>query len=943
MRPNQAHFVTSCQQLLALGAVLAVLTPAAAVLSLDVVGQAPAPQGPRGGVAGSGHALEFSAYTRETQRTSRVPTAPVDSTVAEYSLTAEPGRTGRSAYRPIEARTIADATSGTRSVLSRPEPVVGYGGVGVTWDPSATADDEDLSFQVRTRTDGTWSDWADLEYHDEHAADPEEGGRTRPGTDVLFVGHVDDVQVRADARGILPPAGMRLAVIEPGRATETEREAPAIDTEVLPSARSVEDQSPRLAAVTPKPTIYSRSQWGANENLRDKGSLRYYEVHAGFVHHTVNANDYTRAEVPGLLRSIYAYHTQSRGWSDVGYNYLVDRFGRIWEGRYGGVDRAVVGAHTLGYNEYSFAMSAIGNYDVKKPTSAMVQAYGALFAWKLSLHGIDASSPRQTVGPDNFPAVNGHRDAGSTACPGRYLYAKLGKIRELAKGTQQDWAGRELQSDLAATDHPDLITRRASDGRVFVLPTGGIGGFTKPVVSPGLAADADAVVASPDLTGDGTGDLLVRRTSGTTELLPGDGAGGYATAARSYGAFADRDLITAVGDLDGDGRNDVVARDPASGSLYAYLGNGTGGFSRDRLPGDWSSYRLLTATGDLNGDGFVDLLARDSTGALWAAPGTGAVGFGAPVRVSGAWNKWATISGAGDFTRDGRTDLVVRGAPGGPAWILPSRGNLSFGQPLGPIGRFTKAGTLAGAAQYARDELPDVVSRRGDTVLTYPNRGTVNLLPPINTGVSLRGANAIFNAGDWDRDGDGDFIYRTKKGTLFLRPGDGTGTFGDRVRLARGFGQVRLLAAVGDMTGDGWPDLMGQPSGSSMRIYPGNGTSGLRSSYVAHTPINAAEQVPIGRWDTDGAPDSLFRSGGTLSLYPGNGPGGLTGSQRLRVDVSGYDWVIGVSDLRLNGHADVIVREKATGVLYALNATAKKGFTSRRILGEGMGIYDLAG
>ena len=250
-------------------------------------------------------------------------------------------------------------------------------------------------------------------------------------------------------------------------------------------------------------------------------------MHAGFVHHTVNANDYTRAEVPGLLRSIYAYHTQSRGWSDVGYNFLVDRFGRIWEGRYGGVDRAVVGAHTLGYNDYAFAMSAIGNYDIKQPSSAMVQAYGALFAWKLSLHGIDASSPRQTVGPDDFPAINGHRDAGSTACPGRYLYAKLGRIRELAKGAQQDWSGRELQSDLAGSDHPDLVVRRASDGRVFVLPTGGLSGFGKPVVSEGLAAGADAVVPSADLTGDGKADLVVRRTDGTTEVFPGDGKGGY--------------------------------------------------------------------------------------------------------------------------------------------------------------------------------------------------------------------------------------------------------------------------------------------------------------------------------------------------------------------------------------------------------------------------------
>ncbi len=940
MRPSQAHFVTTCQQLLALGAVLAVLTPAAAVISLDVVRQAPATEPPGGISAGSGHALEFAAYTREAQRTSRVPTAPVDAELTEYALTPDPGTPA--AKRAVQARTVAD--DGTMSVLSRPEPVVGYGGVGVTWDPSVVADDEQLSFQVRTRTDGTWSEWADLEYHDEHAPDPDspEGRQARPGTDVLFVGRVDDVQVRADAQGIFPPAGMRMAVVAPGRALETEREAPALDTEDLPSARSADDPNEKLASYTPKPTIYSRAQWGANESLRDKGSLRYFEVHAGFVHHTVNANDYTRAEVPGLLRSIYAYHTQSRGWSDVGYNFLVDRFGRTWEGRYGGVDRAVVGAHTLGYNDYAFAMSAIGNYDIKKPSSAMVQAYGALFAWKLSLHGIDASSQRQTVGPDDFPAINGHRDAGSTACPGRYLYAKLGRIRELAKGAQKDWSGRELQSDLAGSDHPDLIVRRASDGRVFVLPTGGLSGFGKPVVSKGLASGADVVVPSADLTGDGKADLVVRQKDGATEVFPGDGKGGFGAAAETIPALADRDLITAVGDLDGDDRNDLVARDPATGHLHAFLG-GSRGFTRERIPGDWGAYARLAATGDLDGDGKVDLLGRDAAGAMWAFPGKGDGDFKAAVRVAGSWKQWGSVSGAGDFTRDGRTDLVVRAEPGAPAWIVPGRGDLSFGRPLGPINRFESAGTIAGAAQYAANGMPDVVSRRGGDIRTYPNLGTVDLLPPIRTGLTLKGADALFNAGDWNRDGNGDLLYRTEKGVLFLRTGDGAGGFGPREKIASGFGSVRLLAAVGDMTGDGWPDLMGQPAGSSMRIYPGDGLDGLKKSYVAHSAINAARQVPVGRWDADGAPDSLFRSGSGLSLYPGNGPGGLTGAKKLGADVGGYDWVIGVSDLRISGHSDLIVRDKATGFLYALQATAKKGITSRRILGEGMGIYDLAG
>jgi hypothetical protein len=935
MRPSQAHFVTSCQQLLALGAVLAVLTPAASVISLDVVGQAPSQVPPSGLRAGNGHALELSAYTRETRRESRVPTAPVDAEVTDYAITPEPGVRGRVA---LQARTVAGAEPGSTAVVSRPQVAEGYAGVGVTWDPTAATDDT-LSFQVRTRTDGSWSDWTGIAYDADHGPDPgsPEARHARPGTDVTFVGDVDDVQVRAETDGLFPPAGMRLSVITPGEPVATEREAPALDTTGPASARAA------LAPFTPKPKIYSREQWGANESLRDKGSLRYFEVHAGYVHHTVNANDYTRDEVPGILRSIYAYHTQSRGWSDVGYNFLVDKFGRIWEGRYGGVDRPVVGAHTLGYNDWSFAMSAIGNFDVKQPGSAMIQAYGALFAWKLSLHGVDAASTRQVVGPDTFRAISGHRDAGSTACPGRYLYAKLPRIRELAAAAQQDWSGRELQSNLAGSEHPDLVARRASDGRVFVLRTGGLSGVGKPVVSSGLAANAIAVVTSPDLTGDKVGDLLVRAGDGSTAVHPGDGAGGYGAAVRTLTAFSGLDLLTAVGDVTGDGRHDVVARNPGNGRLFVFAGKGTGGFAdRQRVPGEWAGYRSLAATGDLDGDDRADLLARDAAGALWALPGTGTGRFGTAVKVAGSWAGWGSVSGFGDFNRDGLADLFVREGAKEAGWIVPSTGNLRFGSALGPITRVQGAGTVVGAARYVGNRLPDVVSRKGADVLTYPNLGTVDLLPALDTGLDLPAANALLNAGDWDRDGFSDLVYRTDRGALFLRRGDGKGHFGTRVKLATGFGQVRLLAAVGDMTGDGRPDLMGQPAGASMRIYPGRGLDGLLPSYVAHSAIDAGRQVAVGRWNGDGAPDSLFRNGSALSLYPGNGPGGLIGGKRLGLDVTAYDWVIGVSDLRVSGHSDVIVREKATGRLVALQASAK-GFGTRRVLGGGLGIYDLAG
>ena len=170
----------------------------------------------------------------------------------------------------------------------------------------------------------------------------------------------------------------------------------------------------RRAKAVAQPTIYSRAQWGADESIRNKSALRYGTINGGFVHHTVNANDYTEAQVPAILRSIYAYHVKSRGWSDIGYNFLVDRFGRIWEGRYGGIDKPVVGAHTLNYNEYSFAMSAIGNFETRP--AARRDAAGlrpALRVEALAARG----QPRLHLAEDRAAAPS--RRSTATATPAR--------------------------------------------------------------------------------------------------------------------------------------------------------------------------------------------------------------------------------------------------------------------------------------------------------------------------------------------------------------------------------------------------------------------------------------------------------------------------------------------------------------------------------------------
>jgi len=955
MRPNKARFVTVCQQLLAIGVVLAVLGPAADVVSLDVV--------TRPGTAVDATA-EQPTLTRlpgtpadrrddERDETSRVETAPVEPVVTEVPLQTEEATAEASGQGTGDAPR-ADREAGEREFVSAPEKVRGYGAVGVTWSPKDKVEDDDITVLARTRKDGAWSGWTAVEYHDEHGPDPDsaEGRHARPGTDPLIVGDVDEVQTKVITADGTRADDLQMSIVEPGTGRGTEVEPAAIDTATLEGGKGESDEglptsegdiALQAGSYTQKPRIYSRAQWGANERMRDAGSLNYYEVHAGFVHHTVNANAYTRDQVPGIIRSIYAYHTQTRGWSDIGYNFLVDRFGRIWEGRYGGVDRPVVGAHTLGYNDYAFAMSAIGNFETAQPTSAMLQAYGRLFAWKLSLHGIDAASTRQKVGRDTFQAINGHRDAGSTACPGRYLYAKIPTIRTLAAQTQADWSGRERTTDMVASTYPDIVVRRTSDQAAFVVPTGGLLRL-KPGRVTGTGWDRyDVAVASPDLTGDRRADMLVRRAgTGTAGVRPGRGGATYAGIVTRTALFTGFDQIAAAGDLNGDGHNDIVGRYPSTGRLYLFRGDSAGGFTRVLLSEKWAGYDLTAATGDVNGDGRADVLARTGN-ALWLHPGNGRGALGAPTKLAGSWAAFDVITGYGDFTADGRNDLLVRSRTSGTAHVVPGRGRGTFGHWLGPLSEARGLGSVT-AVQALGTRAADVLGIRGADLVTAEHTGRQHTLPPVSAGTRFANTNALLSVGDWDRDGPADVITRENwTGNVFLHRGLGSGRFAAPQKIGTGFAGVRLLSAVGDTTGDGWPDLMGQPRGGSMRIYPGRGVSGFKPSYVAHSAVTASRQLGLGRWNSDGAPDNAFVHRGALSWLAGNGPGGLTGGKTsVSVSLTGYNWVLSVGDVDGNGRPDLVVREATTGYLWLLRATGS-GFGSRRFLAEGFSGFDLAG
>jgi hypothetical protein len=863
------------------------------------------------------------------------------------------------------ARRVADRFA----VLSRPVPARGYATVGVTWAHGERIADGDISLAVRTLERGVWSEWQAMAYDADHGSDPgsaEARRAARPGTDAVVVGDVDDVQVRAVTADGSVPDDMRLAVIDPGHDVRPRLATPAIDTATLddPAApdttgttgttdtTDTTDGGAVLSAskltgpglVTPKPVIFSRAQWGADERMRDAGSLHYGEIHAGFVHHTVNANNYSRSDVPSLIRGIYAYHTQSKGWSDVGYNFLVDRFGQIWEGRYGGVDRPVVGAHTLGYNDDAFAMSAIGNFEEARPPQAIIDAYARLFAWKLSLHGIRADSTRQWVTSKYFQAINGHRDAGQTACPGKYLYARIPDIRREAAALQRPFSSRNRFGDLSGTEWPDLVARRASDHHVMIVRTSGQVHFLSGSNAASGWGATTLRAAVGDITGDGKGDVIAKVGDGAVSLYPGDGAGHLKAPVRTYVGMAALDVITGVGDFNGDGRNDLVGRVASNHDLLLYPGHAAGAFGKPvRIARGWD-YDRTVGVDDLDRDGHRDLVAR-SGATLYLLRGTGS-GLRARVALPGSWKGYDVVTGRGDLTGDRVPDLMVRSSSGThPTWIYPGDGKGGFGRRLGGYTRFSKVKWFLAGGNLAGTRPLDVVGLGADgrTLRIFANSGRRNLGKVVDTGMVVHRTNLLLNAGDWDADGYGDVIYRVPAtNSLILRRGLGQDRFAPPVKIATGWNSVSMVAAVGDTTGDGYPDLMGRGADGNIRIYPSNGRTGLKPSYVAHSSIAADRQVGVGLFNGDGAPDNLLRrSDGSVWLWSGNGPGGLMDGRQVAGGAKGYSWFNGIGDLDGDGRADVVARD-GSGALWLLRGTSA-GLAPRRLIGTGFGIYDYAG
>jgi len=318
----------------------------------------------------------------------------------------------------------------TRSLHLRRDSTDSFSAVAVTWPLQKSLGE--VTLKVRARQVAGWTSWRTAQDDQGHTAT---GRETRTGSGLVWLGPSKGVEVQVVGEDGKAPRDVRVQLIDPGTSA----------ADANSGGRSRRDTADASPSGQPGPdTLWNRAQWGADESKMTWTPEYSSTIKAGFVHHTVQSTSYSPAEVPAMIRADYQYHAVTRGWGDIGYNFLVDYFGRVWQGRAGIYSRPVIGAHTGGFNSYTFGIAIIGDFSRYSVPPAVTSAISKTFAWKLAASDRDPVGYTQltsTGGASRYPAgtvvtkpvIMGHRDVGATACPGEYAYKLLPGIRTTTK------------------------------------------------------------------------------------------------------------------------------------------------------------------------------------------------------------------------------------------------------------------------------------------------------------------------------------------------------------------------------------------------------------------------------------------------------------------------------------------------------------------------------
>lgn len=617
--------------------------------------------------------------------------------------------------------------------------------------------------QVRVREKGRWSAWTHLHVDPEHGPDPGTGeARTaRPGSEPLMAVNATRVQVRIDTPTGKVPRGTELTLVN----------APSAASDSVVGRVSASRMT--TMATVGQPPIITRSQWGANESWRSRTPSYTSNIRAAFVHHTASTNKYSASQAAAQVRAIYAYHTRSLRHSDIDYNFLVDRFGRLYEGRHGGIDRPVLGAHTAGFNSNTFAVSALGNFQTFSPSAtdmaAIKDSIARLVAWKLGMYGVNPSATVKLVSAGyikatRYPkgrvatisATSSHQTTSFTACPGKYLQAQMPAIRQLAAqysdvvisspSPPSDTFVQGSRSSVTLTSH----TTRAVSWTADILspcsdtPVRTFTGMTAeagPIEVTWDLADAGGAPVLPAaytvrISGSATDGTPVATVTNTVTITPAPGGawGPCANASRVVGSTA---AATSVlwGRMSAPSGQAVVLTGPATAGASA-LAAGAAAAPLARVLG---APLLVTSAGSLAAEVAADIQARSATEVIVV---------GGPGVVSEAVVGAVSALGVAVTRLSGPTDAATAAAVAA-RMAAPAPGSASSAVLVSPDGAHAIAGAALAAARGVPVLLAAASAVPAETRAALAGRTSVTVAAPAALSDGALGAALTGLA--WDR------------------------------------------------------------------------------------------------------------------------------------------------------------------------------------------------
>ncbi len=360
------------------------------------------------------------------------------------------------------------------------------------------------SFSLRARTADGWSEWIDVATSDDEAPDGlagEEGADGATAIGPIWLG--DD----ADEIELVVTAGTVTTVVVEALDSSDDRGP----VELVEAPEPDRSDGRTASAIAPRPAIQPRSSWAiagwADENDGcEGGPFLATNVQGVVVHHTVTSNSYSASQVDDLLRGIYRHHVVVNGWCDIAYNFVVDRFGTIWEARTGSASEPVIGGHTKGFNTATVGIALLGQHQggsrptAVAPSSASLASVRSLAGWKLSIHGIDpegttwlknrSSRPPMKFGSDEWvevPVIVGHRDLGVTSCPGTLTVGSIAPMRSALAPAHNTTPPSVAPDRRPAPFGPGFVTLTAAGG---LRPAGAAPGIWGSATSgPAVAID----------------------------------------------------------------------------------------------------------------------------------------------------------------------------------------------------------------------------------------------------------------------------------------------------------------------------------------------------------------------------------------------------------------------------------------------------------------------